>query len=98
MLDPDELSLMNRGFRKMESHLPYDTCSRTTGSESTPNAHEFCADYFEFEQSIYNSMSCNALNVFDKNPEPGVSEKGMQDVQGKHSDVILHISVCSKRK
>ncbi|KAL8544494.1 hypothetical protein ACS0TY_004892 [Phlomoides rotata] len=81
VLDLDELSFMNRGFRKAEMQLlpgAHDVRSRRSESESTPNAHDL---WFEFEPSVYNPISCNALKVFDKSPESELRQKGMQNVR-----------------
>lgn len=78
MLDPDELSFMNKGFRKTETNL-------LPGTNDVFNPTEYAHDFYaEVEPSICNPMSSKALKVFDKSPESGLRQKGMQ---GKHSDV-----------
>ncbi|KAI3459035.1 hypothetical protein Pfo_015698 [Paulownia fortunei] len=84
VLDPDELSFINKGFRKTDAHLvpgTQDVRKRRSGRGSTPNGDDFSLDWFEIEPSIYKPKSRKVLNVAYRSPESGLRQEVLQNVQ-----------------
>ncbi|KAH6803984.1 hypothetical protein C2S51_032231 [Perilla frutescens var. frutescens] len=77
VLDADELSFINNGFRHTEASLlpaNHEVRNRRSESESTPNEVGFSADWFEIDPSIFESNSSKALNVIETSPKPRLKQ------------------------